>query len=114
VVRSVIPEFARKHFVNTCKRIGYNYYLRNFNIASIEIVVGLVFLAFGFWFGLAHWIEGSRLNVPATSGTVMVAALPVIVGVQLVLAFLSYDLQNVPREILHRRLEPVPPRSPKP
>jgi hypothetical protein len=44
----------------------------------------------------------------------MVAALPVIVGVQLVLAFLSYDLQNVPREILHRRLEPVPPQSPKP
>jgi dolichol-phosphate mannosyltransferase len=110
VISRVLGEFGGKHVVNTVKRIFYNYYLRNFNIASIEIVVGLVFLTFGFWFGLSHWIEGSRLNVPATSGTVMVAALPVIVGVQLVLAFLSYDLQNVPRDILHRRLEPVPPK----
>jgi hypothetical protein len=41
----------------------------------------------------------------------MVAALPLIVGVQLVLAFLSYDLQNVPRETLHKRLEPAPPAA---
>ena len=44
--------------------------------------------------------------IPSTSGTVMLAALPLIVGVQFVLAFLSYDLQNVPREAIHRRLEP--------
>ena len=53
----------------------------------------------------------SAVTTPATSGTVMVAALPVLVGVQLVLAFLSYDLQNVPRDILHRRLEPAPSKS---
>ena len=32
------------------------------------------------------------------------SALPVILGFQLVLAFLNYDLQNVPHEVLHRRL----------
>lgn len=111
VVRRVIGEFARKHLANTAKRIFYSYYLRSFNIASIEILVGIVFLVFGTWFGASQWLAGSRMNVPATSGTVMVAALPVIVGVQLILAFLGYDLQNVPREILHRRLEPAPPKS---
>ena len=108
VIRRVIFQFAGRHFVNTFKRITYSYYRRNFNIASIEILAGLAFLAFGVWFGTSEWIDGIRANVPATSGTVMVAALPVIVGVQLILAFLSYDLQNVPREILHRRLEPAP------
>ncbi len=34
----------------------------------------------------------------------MLAALPVIIGVQLILAFLAYDLQNVPRQVLHKRL----------
>jgi hypothetical protein len=34
----------------------------------------------------------------------MLAALPVLIGMQLVLAFLSYDLQNIPRDVLHRRL----------
>jgi glycosyltransferase involved in cell wall biosynthesis len=110
VVSRVLGEFAFKHVTNTIKRIFYSYYLRNFNIASIEILVGLAFVSFGTWFGLSRWIEGAQLNVPATSGTVMVAALPVIVGIQLVLAFLSYDLQNVPRDILHRRLESAPPK----
>ncbi len=104
VIRRVLFEFAWKHFANTIKRIFYTYYLRSFNIASVEIVAGLAFLIFGVWFGLSSWIAGARSGIPATSGTVMLAALPVIVGVQLVLAFLSYDLQNVPREPLHRRL----------
>ena len=104
----IAGQFARKHVSNTAKRIFYSYYLRNFNIASIEIVVGFALLAFGFWFGGTHWLEGIRNNVPQTSGTVMVAALPVIVGIQMVLAALSYDLQNIPREVMHKRLAPEP------
>jgi len=106
VIRKVAFEFALRHAANTAKRIFYGYYLRNFNIASIEIVVGLLFMSFGIWFGATSWIEGSQQGVPTTSGTVMLAALPLLVGIQLVLAFLSYDLQNVPRDVLHRRLEP--------
>jgi dolichol-phosphate mannosyltransferase len=111
VIRRVVGEFARGHLVNTAKRIFYNYYLRNFNIASIEIVVGLCFLGFGVWFGASRWIGGILAGVPATSGTVMLAALPVIIGVQLVLAFLGYDLQNIPRDPLHRRLLPLQSKS---
>jgi glycosyltransferase involved in cell wall biosynthesis len=106
VVRRVVGEFAWKHFANTAKRIFYGYYLRNFNIASIEIALGVPMIAFGTWIGATRWLDGSLRNTPATSGTVMLAALPVLVGIQLVLAFLSYDLQNVPRDVLHRRLDP--------
>ena len=111
VIRRILFEFAFKHWANTAKRIFYSYYLRNFNIASIEILAGLALIVFGTWFGVSQWIAGHQASTPATSGTVMVAALPVLVGVQLVLAFLSYDLQNVPRDILHRRLEPAPSKS---
>jgi uncharacterized membrane protein len=89
--------------VNTAKRILYNYYVRNFNIASIEIVLGLVFVFAGTWFGATRWAAGSQAGVPSTSGTVMVAALPVIVGVQCVLAFFNYDLQNIPNHVIHKR-----------
>ena len=111
VIRQVAGSFAWKHLTNTAKRIFYNYYLRNFNIASIEILLGAAFLAFGTWFGVSSWLRGIFANTPQTSGTVMLAALPVIVGVQLVLAFLNYDLGNVPRDPLHRRLLPALPRS---
>jgi dolichol-phosphate mannosyltransferase len=40
--------------------------------------------------------------VPTTSGAVMLAALPVLVGVQLLLGALNFDVQNVPREPLQR------------
>lgn len=104
VIRRVVGSFAWKHVANTAKRIFYNYYLRNFNIASIEVALGIVLLGFGTWIGVTRWIAGSLHDTPATSGTVMLAALPVLIGMQLVLAFLSYDLQNVPRDVLHRRL----------
>jgi dolichol-phosphate mannosyltransferase len=106
----VIPTFLRGHFVNTAKRIFYSYFLRNFNFASIELVAGKALVLFGLGFGLWQWAEGSLRGVPATSGTVMLAALPVLLGTQLLLAFLSYDLQNVPRDPLQRRLVPLPPR----
>ena len=110
-IHRILGEFAGKHLVNTAKRLFYNYYLRNFNIASIEIVAGAFALAWGIWFGATRWIRGSLEGVAATSGTVMLAALPVLLGVQLILAFLSYDVQNVPREVLHKRLLPAPPKG---
>ena len=109
VVGRVWPEFARKHFTNAVKRIFYTYFLRDFNVASVELLAGTLLGLFGAWVGITRWIEGSLAGVVSSSGTVMLAALPLILGVQLVLAFLAYDLQNVPREVLHRRL--APPRA---
>ncbi|MCH7866955.1 MAG: glycosyltransferase family 2 protein [Myxococcales bacterium] len=110
-VRSVIFEFAAKHVANTFKRIFYSYYLRDFSIASIEIIIGIASLTWGTWFGMTRWLTGISQNVPATSGTVMVAALPVLLGVQLILAFLNFDIQNVPRDVLHKRLLPPHPNK---
>lgn len=110
-VRSVIFEFAGKHASNALKRLFYNYYLRDFSIASVEIVLGTASLVWGTWFGMTRWLTGISQNVPATSGTVMVAALPVLLGVQLILAFLNFDIQNVPRDVLHKRLLPPHPKT---
>jgi len=114
VIRRIAPEFALKHLRNLAKRIFYAYYLRDFNVASIELAAGAALLLFGVAFGLSAWVQGSVAGVPNHSGTVMVAALPVIVGVQLVLAFLGHDLQNVPREVVHRRLGPELSTGPEP
>jgi len=105
-VRRALFEFAWKHARNTLKRVVYRYYLRDFNFASLELVLGSVLAAGGGCFGLARWWAGSRAGVTSTSGTVMLAALPVLLGVQLLLGFLAYDMQSQPRNVLHRRLEP--------
>ena len=40
----------------------------------------------------------------ATAILLGLAALPILIGVQLILAFLSYDMASTPRVTLHRRL----------
>jgi hypothetical protein len=95
-----IPRFAFAHMRNFAKRIFYNYFIRNFSLASLELALGTLLLLFGLVYGLANW----GTVAPATAGTVMVAALPIIIGSQLLLAFINYDIQSVPRVALHPRL----------
>jgi dolichol-phosphate mannosyltransferase len=96
-----IPRFAGAHLRNFAKRVIYSYFIRSFSIASLELVFGLVLLLFGIIYGLANW----GTVAPASAGTVMMAALPIIVGFQLLLAFLNYDIQAVPQSTLHPRLK---------
>jgi dolichol-phosphate mannosyltransferase len=96
-----IWRFTKGHMKNLVKRIFYRYFLRDFSVASIELLLGLALLAFGTIFGLSNW----RAESFASAGTVMLAAMPIIVGTQLLLAFLNYDIQSVPNTTLHPRLE---------
>ena len=100
----VLWEFPLRHAVNTGKRIAYGYFLRNFSLASVELVAGLLLAAFGTWVGARAWLESIEVGVPATSGTVMLAALPIVLGAQLVLAFVGHDVQDVPRDPIHPQL----------
>ena len=103
-IRRILWPFIKGHARNLCKRIVYNYFLRDFHIASLELVFGIVFLLFGVVFGLAQWNLGQEAGIPASAGTVMLGALPVILGFQMLLSFLQFDIQSVPRFPLHQDL----------
>jgi glycosyltransferase involved in cell wall biosynthesis len=102
-VSKVVTEFFSKHVRNFGKRIFYNYYLRNMSLASLELPLGILLATFGTIYGISHWIASARSGVETPAGTVMLAALPVIMGVQLILAFLAYDIAAVPRRPLHKK-----------
>ena len=73
-------------------------------MASIHLIVGLLLLGFGVLFGCWEWISAARSRAFASSGTVMLAAMPIILGTQLLLSFVAFDVANVPRDVLHRKL----------
>lgn len=104
-VSKIFSEFLIKHLRNMGKRLLYNYYLRDLSIASLELVAGIVLLTFGGVFGAASWLESVESGKAASVGTVMVPTLAVMLGFQLVLAFLAYDIANIPRYPLHNRLQ---------
>lgn len=99
-----VARFSARHAINTGRRIFYNYFLRDFSAASVELVLGLALLSFGVAFGASQWAAFASRGVGAYGGTVMLAALPVILGTQLLLAFLSFDVARVPRRPLYPQL----------
>ncbi|NOT84762.1 MAG: glycosyltransferase family 2 protein [Methylococcaceae bacterium] len=100
-ISKIIGEFLFKHVRNFLKRIFYNYYLRDLSLASIELPLGIVFMMSGSCFGLFHWMSSLKAGVATPAGTVMLAALPILIGLQLILAFLGYDIASIPRRPLH-------------
>lgn len=100
----VMGEFLRGHGANLVKRIVYNYFLRNFSVASLQLVAGILFLGFGVVFGGIKWWGSVATGVAVSAGTVMAAALPTLVGFQLLLSFLAFDMAMQPRIPLHLRL----------
>ncbi|RPD87781.1 glycosyltransferase family 2 protein [Luteimonas sp. 100069] len=100
----VIFDFLSKHLRNTGKRIFYNYFLRDVSLATIELVGGVALVLGGLVAGAWFWVEASSMGVPASAGRVMLSALPVILGLQLLLGFLAFDIASVPRRAIHRLL----------
>jgi glycosyltransferase involved in cell wall biosynthesis len=96
-IRKVLFEFPWRHTVNLHKRVLYKYYLRGWSIASFELPLGLALTIFGAWFGLARFAEASDAGRATTAGQVTLSAVALILGVQLLLSFLSYDVQSEPR-----------------
>lgn len=101
-ISKVVGEFMLKHVRNFAKRIFYNYYLRDMSLASLELPLGMVLVIYGFSFGVYHWLNSLQSGIASPAGTVMLAALPVLMGGQLILAFLGYDIANVPRRPFHK------------
>lgn len=103
-VSRVLFEFSVKHLRNFLKRIGYNYFLRDLSIASIELVMGTLLLAFAVGFGGYHWIQAVGTGDTTPVGTIMVATVAAVSGLQFVLAFIAYDIANMPNRALHPSL----------
>ena len=103
-ISRILGEFLTKHIRNFFKRIFYNYFLRDMSIASFELVGGTLLLLFGLLYGSYHWWLSLATGIAATTGTVMLAVLPVLVGFQMLLAFLAYDFASVPKLPMSDRL----------
>ena len=74
------------------RRLHLSYFVYDFNICSLYILVGLPSFLFGLIFGLCEWIHYASLSSPSPTGTIMVAVLTFILGFQMLLAAAQYDI----------------------
>jgi glycosyltransferase involved in cell wall biosynthesis len=93
--------FLRGNLRNLVRRLGYSYLVRGFSLASLELMLALPLLAWGLGFGAWRWWVAVQSGTPATAGTVMLAALPLILGTQLLLSWVNHDVAAEPRTPVH-------------
>lgn len=107
VTHSVVtfPPRLAKAFL---RRFYWRYVIQDFGVVSVGALLGVPLTLFGVLFGAWHWAQSVRSGVPATAGTVFVAALPIILGVQLLLVALVLDVLASPTVKLDARANEVP------
>jgi glycosyltransferase involved in cell wall biosynthesis len=105
-------QFPLGLFRGFLRRVRLQYFVRDFTPVSLYIVFGLLLTAFGAIWGAWHWAASLQTNVAATTGTVMIAVLPIIVGVQLLLQALTLDIQSAPTSPIHASVRLVTAEHP--
>ncbi len=78
------------------RRIWLQYFVLGFSVASLFLLCGGLMVVFGAVWGGVAWAVSIRSNVPATTGTVMIAVLPLILGFELLIQTVVFDVTRVP------------------
>ena len=96
VVR-VMHQFPRRLVRSMIHRVARTHFSVDFDLGSVALLFGLLLTAAGTTFGAYHWIANARARRMTPTGTVMLAALLIIFGFQLLLMALALDVASVPR-----------------
>lgn len=91
-------EFLPRLFGRVLTRVGYAYFLRDFNLVSLFLLSGLPMLSFGLAWSGYYWYLSIVTDVAAHTGTIVIGLLAIILGFQLLLQALVLDVQNEPRK----------------
>ena len=89
--------FPPKLFKGFIRRIWLKYFLFDFNIASVYLLFGVPFFLLGAVYGIVNFIKYMNANTVAPTGTVVIPTLLIILGFQLLLSAVNYDITNYPK-----------------
>ena len=98
LIHRILVQFPPRLISTLLRRLVLKNFIYDFSMGSIYLLTGLPLLLFGLLFGIYKWIHYASINVPAPTGTVMLATLSVLLGIQFLLAAIEIDLRSVPTE----------------
>lgn len=91
-ISKTLFSFPPKLFAALCRRLHLRYFVYDFNICSLYLLVGLPCFLFGLIFGICEWVHYASISSPSPTGTIMVAVLTFILGFQMLLAAVQHDI----------------------
>jgi glycosyltransferase involved in cell wall biosynthesis len=93
----VLLEFPVRLLAGFFRRIFWRYLFYDVSPVAVFFFAGLMLFLFGSVFGSYHWVRNAMLTRATPTGTVILAAIPVILGFQLLLQAIVLDVENSPR-----------------
>jgi dolichol-phosphate mannosyltransferase len=96
-IGKTLIQFPPKLLSGMLKRLFLRYFIYDFNMASVYILVGIPMILWGIGFGLVEWVDSYANGVPKSTGTIMLAVLPFIVGFEMLLQAVNIDINLVPK-----------------
>ena len=96
-VSKIALQFPPRLLRGFIKRIFLKYFIYDFNMASVYLILGLPMFFFGIIYGMIEWLDSLISGTPKTAGTIMLIALPIIVSFQMLLQAINIDIYSTPK-----------------
>ena len=96
--------FPPRLFKGLLRRVFWRHFVHDFSAVSVFLLFGMPLFLGGLFYGAWVWLTLNRqslasdVDVFATAGQVMLAAMPMILGFQMLLQAVVLDIGSVPRE----------------
>jgi len=103
-IKTIFFDFLYKCIRNTFKRIIYNYYLRDFNIASIQLPIGIIMISYAVIKSFLIYIESGHQIQSTPNGTIMIILLNIIIGLQFIFDFIRTDISSIPVKSINKKI----------
>lgn len=97
-IGKVLVQFPTKLLGGFLKRFFLKYYVYDFNMASVYVLLGLPMFLFGVIFGASTWIKNYAAGEPTPLGTIMLVALPIILALEMLLQAINIDINSIPKK----------------
>lgn len=98
----VLLQFPGRLLTSLFRRLLLRNYVYDFNLESMHLALGLPLFLAGVVFGGWKWFSFASQLRPAPTGTVVLPALMIMIGVQLLLSAAQLDLAAVPHTPINR------------
>lgn len=90
-------EFPSRLLVNLCRRLWLKNFIYDFSMESVFMLSGIPLCLVGLLYGGLNWIHYGFSREVAPTGTVVIPAMLIILGFQLLLSAIGEDLRSIPQ-----------------
>lgn len=95
-ISRVLLTFPARLLYGGWRRAIVKYFVLDFGAMGMLLFAGNLLVLFGLVFGGYHWLLSQETGVVASTGTVMLAVLPLIAGVQILIQAFAMEVSQSP------------------